>query len=124
MRGRGPTGRLPLFLALAVSAAQAGAVQADPSAVPGGPAILQNLKSFGQMASVLMVAAHPDDENTQLITYLARGRGYRMAYLSVNRGDGGQNFLGGEFGPELGYIRTNELLAARNLDGRVVPVER
>jgi LmbE family N-acetylglucosaminyl deacetylase len=89
---------------------------ADLPPTPSGPAILQNLKSFQQMATVLMVAAHPDDENTGLITYLARGRGYRMAYLSVTRGDGGQNLLGPEFGEELGLIRTYELLAARNLD--------
>ncbi len=69
------------------------------------------------MGSVLYVAAHPDDENTQLITYLARGRGYRTAYLSVTRGDGGQNVLGPEFGEQLGVIRTQELLAARRLDG-------
>jgi LmbE family N-acetylglucosaminyl deacetylase len=78
---------------------------------------LEQLKSFRQMGSVLYVAAHPDDENTQLITYLARGRGYRTAYLSVTRGDGGQNVLGPEFGEELGVIRTQELLAARRLDG-------
>jgi len=66
---------------------------------------------------VLFVAAHPDDENTQLITYLARGRGSRAAYLSLNRGDGGQNVLGPEFGSELGVARTQELLAARRLDG-------
>jgi LmbE family N-acetylglucosaminyl deacetylase len=84
---------------------------------PGGAAILQDLKSFNTLGSVLMVAAHPDDENTQLITYLARGRGYRMAYLSLTRGDGGQNLLGPEFGEELGLIRTQELLAARRLDG-------
>jgi len=82
-----------------------------------GAAILQDLKSFNTLGSVLMVAAHPDDENTQLITYLARGRGYRMAYLSITRGDGGQNLLGPEFGAELGVIRTQELLAARRLDG-------
>src|SRR5438046_7027479 len=69
------------------------------------------------MGSVLYVAAHPDDENTQLITYLALGRHYRTAYLSGTRGDGGQNVLGPEFGEELGVIRTQELLAARRLDG-------
>ncbi|HEY4330269.1 MAG TPA: PIG-L family deacetylase [Phycisphaerae bacterium] len=91
-------------------------VRAAPPAPPSGIAILQDLKAFKQMATVLMVAAHPDDENTALITYLARGRGYRMGYLSVTRGDGGQNLLGGEFGEELGWIRTQELLAARRLD--------
>jgi LmbE family N-acetylglucosaminyl deacetylase len=79
--------------------------------------ILQDLRSFNELGSVLYVAAHPDDENTQLITYLARGRGYRTAYLSLTRGDGGQNVLGPEFGDELGVIRTQELLAARRLDG-------
>jgi LmbE family N-acetylglucosaminyl deacetylase len=69
------------------------------------------------MGRVLYVAAHPDDENTQLITYLARGRNYRTAYISLTRGDGGQNVLGGEFGSALGLIRTHELLEARKIDG-------
>src|SRR5271155_2872816 len=80
-------------------------------------AILQQLKSFDEMGSVLHIAAHPDDENTQLIVYLARGRHYRTAYLSLTRGDGGQNVIGPEFFEELGVIRTQELLAARRLDG-------
>jgi LmbE family N-acetylglucosaminyl deacetylase len=80
-------------------------------------AILQQLHSFQEMGSVLYVAAHPDDENTLLIAYLARGRNYRTAYLSLTRGDGGQNVLGPEFGAELGVARTQELLAARRLDG-------
>jgi LmbE family N-acetylglucosaminyl deacetylase len=79
--------------------------------------ILQDLDSFREMGSVLYVAAHPDDENNQLIAYLARGRHYRTAYLSLTRGDGGQNVLGPEFGDELGVIRTEELLAARHIDG-------
>ncbi|HXJ84371.1 MAG TPA: PIG-L family deacetylase [Candidatus Methylomirabilis sp.] len=69
------------------------------------------------MGSVLYVGAHPDDENTQLITYLARGRGYRTAYLSLTRGDGGQNLLGPQFFEQLGVARTQELLAARRVDG-------
>jgi LmbE family N-acetylglucosaminyl deacetylase len=84
---------------------------------PPATAILQDLRSFREMGSVLFVAAHPDDENSQLIAYLARGRDYRMAYLSLTRGDGGQNVLGPEFGDELGIIRTEELLAARRVDG-------
>lgn len=80
-------------------------------------AIAAELKSFNELGSVLYVAAHPDDENTQLITYLARGRGYRTAYLSLTRGDGGQNVLGSEFGEKLGVARTQELLAARRIDG-------
>jgi LmbE family N-acetylglucosaminyl deacetylase len=82
-----------------------------------GPGILQDLHRFREMGSVLYVAAHPDDENNQLIAYLARGRDYRTAYLSLTRGDGGQNVLGPEFGEELGVIRTEELLAARRVDG-------
>ena len=84
---------------------------------PMGAAILQQLRSFATMGSVLYIAAHPDDENTQVITYLARGRGYRTAYLSLTRGDGGQNLLGPQLGEALGVARTQELLAARRLDG-------
>ncbi len=79
--------------------------------------ILEEIKRFQTMGSVLYVAAHPDDENTELIAYFARGLNYRMAYLSLTRGDGGQNVLGGEIGADLGAIRTQELLAARRLDG-------
>ena len=80
-------------------------------------ALLEDLRSFREMGSVLYIAAHPDDENNQLIAYLARGRSYRTAYLSLTRGDGGQNVIGPEFFEELGVIRTQELLAARRLDG-------
>jgi LmbE family N-acetylglucosaminyl deacetylase len=66
---------------------------------------------------VLVIAAHPDDEDTQLITWLARGRHVETAYLSLTRGDGGQNIIGNELGEALGVIRTEELLAARRLDG-------
>jgi hypothetical protein len=69
------------------------------------------------MGSVLYIAAHPDDENTRLIAYLSRGRGYRTGYLSLTRGDGGQNLIGPELGAELGVVRTQELLAARRIDG-------
>ena len=69
------------------------------------------------MGSVLYIAAHPDDENTELLAYLARGRDYRTAYLSLTRGDGGQNVLGPDFGAKLGVARTQELLAARRIDG-------
>ena len=66
---------------------------------------------------VLWIAAHPDDEDTQLISWLARGRHVETAYLSLSRGDGGQNLIGNELGEALGVIRTEELLAARRLDG-------
>ena len=64
-----------------------------------------------------MIAAHPDDEDTELLTVLARGMGAETAYLSLTRGEGGQNLIGDELGPALGVLRTEELLAARELDG-------
>ncbi|MFL5600310.1 MAG: PIG-L family deacetylase [Gemmatimonadaceae bacterium] len=66
---------------------------------------------------VLWIAAHPDDEDTNLIAWLARGRHVETAYMSLTRGDGGQNLIGNELGEALGVIRTEELLAARRLDG-------
>src|SRR2546421_7624764 len=75
------------------------------------------LRQLGVTGSVLYVGAHPDDENTALLAYLARGRGVRRAYLPLTRGDGGQNLLGTEKGELLGLVRTQELLAARRIDG-------
>ena len=75
------------------------------------------LRRLSVTGGVLYVGAHPDDENTALLAYLARGRGARTAYLSLTRGDGGQNLLGPEKGELLGVVRTQELLAARRLDG-------
>src|SRR5690242_17073912 len=75
---------------------------------------LQNLNVFG---SALMIGAHPDDENTAVLAYLARGRHVRTGYLSLTRGEGGQNLIGPEQGDALGVIRTQELLAARRIDG-------
>ncbi len=66
---------------------------------------------------VLWIAAHPDDEGTNLIAWLARGRNVETAYMSLTRGDGGQNLIGNELGEALGVIRTEELLAARRIDG-------
>src|SRR5215469_4465119 len=80
-------------------------------------AILHQLESFRQMGRVLYIAAHPDDENTELLAYLSRGRNYQAAYLSLTRGDGGQNVLGSDLGEKLGVARTQELLAARRIDG-------
>ncbi|MFI5337018.1 MAG: PIG-L family deacetylase [Opitutales bacterium] len=79
--------------------------------------ILHELQGFRTTGSVLYIAAHPDDENNRLLPYLARGRALRTAYLSLTRGDGGQNLIGPELGAELGVIRTQELLAARRIDG-------
>ncbi len=71
------------------------------------------------MGSVLYVAAHPDDENTRLITWLANEKKVNAAYISLTRGDGGQNLIGSEFGDELGVIRTHELSEARKIDGGI-----
>ena len=75
------------------------------------------LQKLTVLGSVLYVAAHPDDENTRLITYLANDRLLNTAYLSLTRGDGGQNLIGPEIRDELGVIRTQELLQARRIDG-------
>lgn len=79
--------------------------------------ILQSLKKLNTVGSVLYVAAHPDDENTRLLGYLAKERNLKTGYLSITRGDGGQNLIGKEQGEALGLIRTQELLAARRTDG-------
>lgn len=88
--------------------------------VPHTPAageILQEIKKLKVLGSVLYIAAHPDDENTRLIAWLSNHALYRTGYLSLTRGDGGQNLIGDEQGVELGLIRTQELLAARRIDG-------
>ena len=107
----------PFWAALGVAILASSSDVGHAAGPPTGAAILQQLRSFATVGSVLYVAAHPDDENTQAITYLARGRGYRTAYLSLTRGDGGQNLLGPQLGEALGVARTQELLAARRVDG-------
>lgn len=79
--------------------------------------LILQLKKAQTVGSVLYVAAHPDDENTRLIACLVNEHGLRTGYLSLTRGDGGQNLIGPEQGIELGVIRTQELLAARRIDG-------
>ncbi|MFZ1701495.1 MAG: PIG-L family deacetylase [Pyrinomonadaceae bacterium] len=75
------------------------------------------LRRLNTTASVMMIGAHPDDEDSALMAYLARGENARTAYLSLTRGDGGQNIIGPELFESLGVIRTEELLQARRLDG-------
>jgi len=79
--------------------------------------ILAQLEKLQSQGKVLYIAAHPDDENTRLISYLVNQQHFRTAYLSLTRGDGGQNLIGNEQSEELGIIRTQELLAARRTDG-------
>ncbi|MBL7889199.1 MAG: PIG-L family deacetylase [Bacteroidia bacterium] len=83
----------------------------------GSSEILHHLKKLNTLGSVLYIAAHPDDENTRLLSYLANEKRFRTAYLSLTRGDGGQNLIGKEQAELLGLIRTQELLAARRVDG-------
>src|SRR5664279_233461 len=84
---------------------------------PGAIEIEQSLHKLNQLGTVLMIAAHPDDEQTAVLAYFARGRSMRTAYLSLTRGEGGQNLIGSEQGPQMGVIRTQELQAARKIDG-------
>lgn len=79
--------------------------------------LLQNLKKLNVLTSVLYIAAHPDDENTLMLAYLSKEKMARTAYLSLTRGDGGQNLIGPEQGYNIGIIRTQELLGARKVDG-------
>ena len=91
--------------------------QLGPAGTGGVAALANALEQLGADKRVLIIGAHPDDEDTQLLTWLSRGLGAQAAYLSLNRGEGGQNLIGQELGAELGIIRSDELLAARALDG-------
>ncbi|HVE62107.1 MAG TPA: PIG-L family deacetylase, partial [Chitinophagaceae bacterium] len=96
------------FLIVVKTSAQSNYTSAD---------IFLGLRKLNVLGTVLYVAAHPDDENTRLLTYFSKDKLYRTGYLSITRGDGGQNLIGEEQGVELGLIRTQELLAARKMDG-------
>jgi Uncharacterized proteins, LmbE homologs len=105
--------RLILFLLLSTFAYS----QVRPVNDYGVMGLAQLLKRLQTTGSVMMVGAHPDDEDSALLAYLARGENARTAYLSLTRGDGGQNIIGPELFEALGIIRTEELLQARRLDG-------
>lgn len=89
----------------------------QPPRQPSAGELLRAIERLSVVGTVLYVAAHPDDENTRLLAYLNGERLLRTAYLSLTRGDGGQNLIGSEQGPLLGLIRTQELLGARRIDG-------
>ena len=111
-------GALGLTLVVALGAAgPASGQQLSPAGTGGVAALMSALRQLGANKRVLMIGAHPDDENNQMLTLLSRGYGIQAAYLSLNRGEGGQNVIGPELGVELGIIRSEELLAARQLDG-------
>ncbi len=102
------------FLLLAGLTVRAACAQEN---ISGGPQVRLALERLNTFGSVLMIGAHPDDEHTDTLAYFARGRGMRTGYLSLTRGEGGQNLIGPEQGNLLGVIRTQELLAARHIDG-------
>ncbi|HEX5004342.1 MAG TPA: PIG-L family deacetylase [Gemmatimonadales bacterium] len=93
------------------------AAQIGPPSTGGAVAAEHARRMLGHNKRVLVIGAHPDDEDTDLITVLVRGEGAVTAYLSLNRGEGGQNLIGPELGEALGLLRTEELLSARSLDG-------
>ena len=93
------------------------ALQMNVVAQKNSAEIIAQIKGLKTVGSVLYFAAHPDDENNSFLPYLTKERNLRTAYLSLTRGDGGQNLIGKEQGIELGMIRTQELLAARRIDG-------
>ena len=88
-----------------------------PPAQPNAAEILHKMQKLQVLGSVLYIVAHPDDENTKLIAWLANGKKVRAGNLSLTRGDGGQNLIGPELGDALGIIRTQELMEARRIDG-------
>lgn len=90
---------------------------AQPPVINNSADIFLQLKKLNVLGSVLYIAAHPDDENTRLLAYLSKGKLLQTGYLSLTRGDGGQNLIGDEQGIDLGLIRTQELLGARRIDG-------
>lgn len=107
----------PAVLLLFVFFTLAGAARAQAPRKPNAAELHQAMKRLNVLGSALYVAAHPDDENTRLITWLTNEQHVRTGYLSLTRGDGGQNLVGTEISEQLGMIRTQELLAARRIDG-------
>lgn len=126
------TRSVSVLVRVAISSAVAAALTGGPGRAPvsaqlggaesvveyGGAAGLGlALRRLGTTKRVLMIGAHPDDENTAVLSALALGEGADAAYISLTRGEGGQNLIGGELQEGLGLIRSEELLAARRLDG-------
>ncbi|MGB5944128.1 MAG: PIG-L family deacetylase [Leeuwenhoekiella sp.] len=106
-----------LFLAVAILGLFVSGSYAQQPDKPSASEIYEQFENLNFLGSALYIAAHPDDENTTLISYLANAVNARTAYLSLTRGDGGQNLVGPEIRELLGVIRTQELLAARRTDG-------
>jgi LmbE family N-acetylglucosaminyl deacetylase len=117
VRKGAPTLLLALSLALGGGLTTTAPVEAQTMEGTGVVATGLLLRQMDGVKRVLMIGAHPDDEDTALLTVLARGAGAETAYLALTRGDGGQNLIGPELWEGLGIVRTGELLAARRLDG-------
>src|SRR5437764_4239596 len=107
---------LLLFFAVALAVLPASTPAAEVPEDRGAMGLSQALKRLDVVASVLHTGAHPDDENSGVLAWLARGQGARTAYLSATRGEGGVNLVGTELFEALGVIRTEELMSARRLD--------
>ena len=90
---------------------------AQTAPLPDAAGLEIALHKLQVLGTVLYIGAHPDDENASALAYFSKGRKYRAAYLSLTRGEGGQNLIGSEQGPEIGILRTQELLSARRIDG-------
>ncbi|MEJ2617786.1 MAG: PIG-L family deacetylase [Ignavibacteriaceae bacterium] len=106
-----------LFLLFILLLTIAPSVKAQPESIKDAAKLKLALEKLNVLGSVLYIAAHPDDENEALLSYFSYGRLFRTGYLSLTRGDGGQNLLGTEQGDALSVIRTEELLASRKIDG-------
>jgi len=106
--------KLIAIAALAATTLHAQAQQVRPAS---SAQIYHEIAQLNNLVNVLYLAAHPDDENTRLLAWLVNDQHLNTAYLSLTRGDGGQNILGNEQGAALGLIRTHELLEARKMDG-------
>ena len=116
------TASLALLLAAAAPRAEESPVAASsyaltPPSTGGLEAVDRMLRRLGTHRRLLVIGAHPDDEDTELLALVARGMGGEAAYLSLSRGEGGQNLVGADLGVGLGLVRSQELCAARRLDG-------
>ncbi|MCL4864311.1 MAG: PIG-L family deacetylase [Gemmatimonadales bacterium] len=110
-------GTVAVLTALAAAPVVPLVAQGTGPSTGGLVALDQERRMVGHTRRALMIGAHPDDEDTEVLTILGRGQGVETAYLALNRGVGGQNLIGPELGEGLGVIRTGELLGARAVDG-------
>ena len=106
-----------LFILFILLLTIATSIKAQPERIKDAAELKLALEKLNTLGSVLYIAAHPDDENNALLAYFSSGKLLRTGYLAMNRGGGGQNLVGNDLAENLGVIRTQELLAARKIDG-------